>query len=1068
MGFSIRWELLLQINHNSLKLRHIRCLLVNGFACKDPKLVTASDFFFSGLHLKGNTSNAMGSKGTLVTVAQLPGLNTLGISMARIDFAPWGINPPHTHPRATEILTIIEGTIQVGFITSNPENRLITKVLQKGDVFVFPQGLVHFQRNIGNGNVVGIAGLSSQNPGVNTIGNAVFGANPDIPDDLLAKAFQVDSIHTMAEFSRKNKEKLFDLEYVRDEVSDDDLLDMSFIDCEPETFKPSSTMSNDPFLNMLCDQNIFNNTYEYTKEDNEPDVRQEVEHEHIEEENELDVGAEYKVHDPTVKWDKMKPILGELYESPAQLRFALTNYAVSNGYQLCFMKSDKSRLLVRCGKPSDKRQCPFRIYASWKYNERTFKIKTMVDTHLCARNYKFGNLVSCEWLAKHYVKDIIRKPKFSSTDMKEDALRKFSIEVSKSQCYRAKVRAREMIEGKLHEHYARIWDYANELLISNPGSTCKVGVTTNPDGKTYFERFYICFKAFKDGWNRGCRRVIGLDGAFLKGQVKGELFIAIRRDGNNHVYPIAWAVVNVENKDNWTWFLELLVDDLGLDGGRGLVVISDQHKGLLEAVKDIMPHVEHRQCARHVLANFRRPFSSLELKNLFWAATYSTVEGDFIAKMEDIKKINEKAYDCLMSKNPTTWCRAFFSQGYACEAIENGVSESFNSMVRDIRRKPLLTMLEEIRIYMMDRFYYMGATTTSWRTEVCPAIIQKMEEFGKNMRYWRVIPSRGTVFETRYAYAAYKVDLEHRYCTCRLWEISGVPCVHAQAAINFVHLTPTDFISDWFGKAKYVATYTTNILHVNGSNIWAHTAYTKHLPPLIRRMSGRPKSKRKRHATEDKSKFPSVRATVNRTNKCSRCLGMGHNMKSCKNEQVSKDPKPPRKSGRPRREGEGPSTSKVKKDDEGTSRVKTKKMVVKRGGKSRSATRSVPPGAEQHVPECVFDLDVISHDLGEIPVGDASQVNLECDETPESVFDVGHCQGSRDMLIKDMESSVYLPDEIAACLEDMVFTEDTQVSRAKLPVKRKASQRIIKLKLKNPVYDKDGGGKTINQAITLE
>lgn len=167
-------------------------VLVNGFACKDPKLVQADDFFVSGLHLMGNTSNAMGSKGTLVIVAQLPGLNTLGISMARVDFALWGINPPHTHPRATEIFTVLEGTIQVGFITSNPENRLFSKVLQTGDVFVFPEGLVHFQRNVGNCNAVAIVGLSSQNPGVITVANAVFGAKPDIPDDLLAKAFQVE------------------------------------------------------------------------------------------------------------------------------------------------------------------------------------------------------------------------------------------------------------------------------------------------------------------------------------------------------------------------------------------------------------------------------------------------------------------------------------------------------------------------------------------------------------------------------------------------------------------------------------------------------------------------------------------------------------------------------------------------------------------------------------------------------------------------------------------------------------------------------------------------------------
>ncbi|KAL6332386.1 hypothetical protein AAG906_004956 [Vitis piasezkii] len=141
---------------------------VNGLACKDAKIVQANDFFFAGLHLMGNTSNPVGSRVTPVTVAQLPGLNTLGISMARIDYAPKGINPPHTHPRASEILTVLDGSLEVGFVTSNPDNLLITKVLQKGDVFV------------------------SQNPGVITIANAVFGSKPDISADILSKAFQID------------------------------------------------------------------------------------------------------------------------------------------------------------------------------------------------------------------------------------------------------------------------------------------------------------------------------------------------------------------------------------------------------------------------------------------------------------------------------------------------------------------------------------------------------------------------------------------------------------------------------------------------------------------------------------------------------------------------------------------------------------------------------------------------------------------------------------------------------------------------------------------------------------
>ncbi|KAF7819545.1 germin-like protein subfamily 1 member 16 [Senna tora] len=168
-----------------------KTVFVNGKFCKDPNLANANDFFYGGLK-EGDTSGPLGSMVTPVSVTQILGLNTMGISLARIDFAPYGLNPPHTHPRATEIIVVIEGTLQVGFVTSNPENRLFTKVLNTGDVFVFPIGLIHFQQNVGKTKAVVIAGLSSQNPGVITIANAVFKSNPPISTDILAKAFQVD------------------------------------------------------------------------------------------------------------------------------------------------------------------------------------------------------------------------------------------------------------------------------------------------------------------------------------------------------------------------------------------------------------------------------------------------------------------------------------------------------------------------------------------------------------------------------------------------------------------------------------------------------------------------------------------------------------------------------------------------------------------------------------------------------------------------------------------------------------------------------------------------------------
>ncbi|XP_074287909.1 germin-like protein [Silene latifolia] len=159
-----------------------QALFVNGMFCKNAMEATPEDFFFKGLDIP-RKPNKLGVNVTMVTAVQVPGLNTLGISLARIDFAPYGLNPPHTHPRATEVLTVMEGTLYVGFVTSNfanGGNKLFSKVLNKGDVFVFPHGLVHFQFNIGNSPGVAIAGLNSQNPGVVTIRSAVFGAQSPV------------------------------------------------------------------------------------------------------------------------------------------------------------------------------------------------------------------------------------------------------------------------------------------------------------------------------------------------------------------------------------------------------------------------------------------------------------------------------------------------------------------------------------------------------------------------------------------------------------------------------------------------------------------------------------------------------------------------------------------------------------------------------------------------------------------------------------------------------------------------------------------------------------------------
>ncbi|XP_074307744.1 uncharacterized protein LOC141642731 [Silene latifolia] len=97
-------------------------------------------------------------------------------------------------------------------------------------------------------------------------------------------------------------------------------------------------------------------------------------------------------------------------------------------------------------------------------------------------------------------------------------------------------------------------------------------------------------------------------------------------DGNNNIYPVAWAVVEVENRDSWTWFLELLASDLGKVEGEGLTFMSDKQKGLLDVLNMVIPKADVRFCARHIWANFKLNFNGQVFKKSFWAAARATTK----------------------------------------------------------------------------------------------------------------------------------------------------------------------------------------------------------------------------------------------------------------------------------------------------------------------------------------------------------------------------------------------------------------------------------------------------------
>ncbi|KAI3799618.1 hypothetical protein L1987_34917 [Smallanthus sonchifolius] len=155
--------------------------------CKNSSSLTVDDFTFSGIKHPGKFTNKF--SGVPVSATVFPALNTLGMSLVRADFEVGGINVPHYHPRATEVAYVLEGKVYSGFVDTL--NKVFAKVIEKGEVMVFPRGVLHFQMNVGDSPATVIGSFDSQNPGSVKLPVALFGSGID--DELLEKSFGLKS-----------------------------------------------------------------------------------------------------------------------------------------------------------------------------------------------------------------------------------------------------------------------------------------------------------------------------------------------------------------------------------------------------------------------------------------------------------------------------------------------------------------------------------------------------------------------------------------------------------------------------------------------------------------------------------------------------------------------------------------------------------------------------------------------------------------------------------------------------------------------------------------------------------
>ncbi|KAG7560858.1 Zinc finger SWIM-type [Arabidopsis thaliana x Arabidopsis arenosa] len=561
------------------------------------------------------------------------------------------------------------------------------------------------------------------------------------------------------------------------------------------------------------------------------------------------------------------------FNSPDDFKRAVLMYSLKTRYNIKLYRSESMMVAAKCCYIDDEGvQCPWRVYCSYEKKKHKMQIRVYINEHSCVRS-GYTKMLKRSSIAELFEERLRLNPKLTKYEMVAEIKREYRLEVTPDQCAKAKTKVLRARNASHETHFARIWDYQAEVCHRNPGTEFEIETIAGAfiGSKQKFFRLYICFKSQKDSWKQHCRPVIGIDGAFLKWDIKGHLLAAVGRDGDNRIVPLAWAVVEIENDDNWDWFLRKLSSSLGLCEMANLAILSDKQSGLVKAIHTILPQAEHRQCSKHIMDNWKRDSHDVELQRLFWKIARSYTIEEFNSHMAELKRYNPHAYASLQLTSPMTWSRAFFRVGTCCNDNLNNLSESFNRTIRQARRKPLLDLLEDIRRQCMVRTAKRFLIADRLKTRFTPRAHVEIEKMIAGAANCERHMARNNLHEIYVNGVGYFVDMDLKTCGCRKWQMVGIPCVHAACVILGRKEKVEDYVSDYYTKLRWRETYRDGIRPVQGMPLWPTLNRLAVLPPPWRRgNAGRPSnyarrkgrnetassSSKNKRTTKDKSGLP--------------------------------------------------------------------------------------------------------------------------------------------------------------------------------------------------------------------
>ncbi|XP_015060247.1 uncharacterized protein LOC107006127 [Solanum pennellii] len=244
-----------------------------------------------------------------------------------------------------------------------------------------------------------------------------------------------------------------------------------------------------------------------------------------------------------------------------------------------------------------------------------------------------------------------------------------------------------------------------------------------------------------------------------------------------------------------------------------------------------------------------------------------------------MSKLGIGIVESLIKYNKETWCKAFIQTFSKYDSIDNNMAESFNSWILGPRNKTIVTMLEEIRVKVMSRVSKSRAFAETWTDGISPMAMMVFNTNVTKSMQCNIEWNGDVGFEVLEVVYKHTVNLGQQKCSCRSWELKGIPCAHDIAAMNHLNVDASQAISSWYRKDTYMKTYSHFIQPVPNMEMWPESRNPMVEPPEAREMSGRTPKNRRREIGEVRKagKLPRMGTVMT----CSLCKGTNHNKRNC-------------------------------------------------------------------------------------------------------------------------------------------------------------------------------------------